>query len=127
MKSHVLKFAHYMESQSFNKIIIYYLTAINLLLEKNILYVIIQQERKQQHSLRVMKISEQIATNLKLEKEKIQLATLIGLLHDIGRFKQYTEIGLGDNLEGFDHGNYGAEILFEKGIIKNFIKITKGK
>lgn len=74
-----------------------------------------------------MKISEQIATNLKLEKEKIQLATLIGLLHDIGRFKQYTEIGLGDNLEGFDHGNYGAEILFEKGIIRNFIKITKGK
>ena len=82
-------------------------------------------ERKQQHSLRVMKISEQIATNLKLEKEKIQIATLIGLLHDIGRFKQYTEIGLGDNLEGFDHGNYGAEILFEKGIIRNFIKTDK--
>ena len=82
-------------------------------------------KRKQQHSLRVMKISEQIAKNLKLQEEQIQLATLIGLLHDIGRFKQYTEIGLGDNLEGFDHGDYGAEILFEKGIIRNFIKTDK--
>ena len=81
-------------------------------------------KRKQQHSLRVMKISEQIAKNLKLQEEQIQLATLIGLLHDIGRFKQYTEIGSGDNLEGFDHGDYGAEILFEKGIIRNFIKTS---
>ena len=38
---------------------------------------------KQLHSLRVMKISSQIAINLKLNKEQIQIATLIGLLHDI--------------------------------------------
>ncbi len=79
-------------------------------------------KRKQQHSLRVMKISEQIATKLKLDKEQIQIATLIGLLHDIGRFKQYTEIGLGDNIEGFDHGNYGVKILFEDGMIRKFIE-----
>ena len=79
-------------------------------------------KRKQQHSLRVMKISEQIATKLKLDKEQIQIATLIGLLHDIGRFKQYTEIGLGDNKEGFDHGNYGVKILFEDGMIRKFIE-----
>lgn len=82
-------------------------------------------ERKQQHSLRVMKIAEQIATNLKLNEEQIQLATLIGLLHDIGRFKQYTEIGLGDNLEGFDHGDYGAKVLFEEGLIRKFIETNK--
>ena len=52
-------------------------------------------DRKQQHSLRVMKISNQLAKELELNEEQIQLATLIGLLHDIGRFKQYTEIGLG--------------------------------
>ncbi len=82
-------------------------------------------ERKQQHSLRVMKIAEQIATNLKLNEEQIQIATLIGLLHDIGRFKQYTEIGLGDNLEGFDHGDYGAKVLFEEGLIRKFIETNK--
>ena len=82
-------------------------------------------ERKQQHSLRVMKIAEQIATNLKLNEEQIQIATLIGLLHDIGRFKQYTDIGLENNLEGFDHGDYGAKVLFEEGIIRKFIETNK--
>ena len=82
-------------------------------------------ERKQQHSLRVMKKAEQIATNLKLNEEQIQIATLIGLLHDIGRFKQYTEIGLGDNLEGFDHGDYGAKVLFEDNMIRKFIEKSK--
>ena len=74
-------------------------------------------KRKQQHSLRVMAISQKIATEIGLTQEEIDLATLIGLLHDIGRFKQYTEIGLGDNIEGFDHGNYGAKTL-EKDIRK---------
>lgn len=74
-------------------------------------------KRKQLHSLRVMKISKDIATRLGLAQEEIELATLIGLLHDIGRFKQYNKIGLGDNIEGFDHGNYGANIL-EKDIRK---------
>ena len=82
-------------------------------------------ERKQQHSLRVMKIAEQIATNLKLNEEQIQLATLIGLLHDIGRFKQYTDIGVENNLEGFDHGDYEAKVLFEEGIIRKFIETNK--
>ena len=82
-------------------------------------------KRKQGHSLRVMEISKQIATNINLSEEQIQIATLIGLLHDIGRFKQYTEIGLGDNLEGFDHGDYGAKTLFEDGIIRNFIETSK--
>ena len=74
-------------------------------------------KRKQQHSLRVMAISQKIATQIGLTQEEIDLATLIGLLHDIGRFEQYTEIGLGDNIEGFDHGDYGAKIL-EKDIRK---------
>lgn len=74
-------------------------------------------KRKQQHSLRVMAISQKIATQICLTQEEIDIATLIGLLHDIGRFKQYSEIGLGDNLDGFDHGDYGAKIL-EKDIRK---------
>ena len=82
-------------------------------------------KRKQQHSIRVMKIAEQIATNLKLSEEQIQLATLIGLLHDIGRFKQYTDIGLGNNLEGFDHGDYGTKLLFKEGLIRKFIETNK--
>ena len=48
-------------------------------------------KRKQLHSLRVMQRSKIIAQSLKLSEEEIQVATLIGLLHDIGRFEQYWE------------------------------------
>lgn len=79
-------------------------------------------KRKQQHSLRVMEISEYIAKDIKLDKEKIQLAKLIGLLHDIGRFQQYQSIGLGDNIKKFDHGDYGTKILFQDGLIRKFLE-----
>jgi len=68
-------------------------------------------KRKQLHSLRVMEISKQIAEGLQLSQEEIELATLIGLLHDIARLEQYTQYGTYKDLESFDHGDYGAEIL----------------
>ncbi len=68
-------------------------------------------ERKQKHSLRVMQISEQIAKSLELSQEEIKLATLIGLLHDIARFEQYTKYKTFRDLDSIDHGDYGAEIL----------------
>lgn len=72
---------------------------------------------KQKHSLRVMEISKQIAIGLGLNKEEIELATLIGLLHDIARFEQQTQYKTFDDLESFDHGDYGEKIL-EKDIRK---------
>lgn len=68
-------------------------------------------ERKQKHSLRVMQISERIAKFLELSQEEIKLATLIGLLHDIARFEQYTKYKTFRDLDSTDHGDYGAEIL----------------
>lgn len=49
-------------------------------------------KRKQGHSIRVMRICNQIAKNLELSNEQIDIATLIGLLHDIARFEQYTRV-----------------------------------
>lgn len=72
---------------------------------------------KQEHSLRVMQISKQIAEKLELTQEEIEVATLIGLLHDIARFEQYTQYGTFKDLQSIDHGNFGAEIL-EKDIRK---------
>lgn len=66
-------------------------------------------KRKQEHSLRVMQISKQIAEGLM--QEEIELATLIGLLHDIARFEQYTKYNTFKDLESIDHGDLGAEIL----------------
>ena len=82
-------------------------------------------ERKIYHSLRVMEISKQIATNMGLENEKIELATLIGLLHDIGRFEQFKIYQTYSDLESIDHGDLGADILKQNNFIRNFIKEAK--
>lgn len=44
-------------------------------------------KRKQLHSLRVMRISKEIASGLNLNDDEKQIAILIGLLHDIARFE----------------------------------------
>ena len=82
-------------------------------------------DRKIYHSLRVMEISKKIAINMGLENEKIELATLIGLLHDIGRFEQFKIYQTYSDLESIDHGDLGTDILKQNNFIRNFIKESK--
>ena len=79
--------------------------------------------RKQTHSLRVMEISKQIAEGLNLTQEEVELATLIGLLHDIARFEQYTRFKTFKDSLSIDHGNLGVEILDKD--IRKYIKTDK--
>lgn len=78
---------------------------------------------KQTHSIRVMEISKQIAEGLKLQEEEIKLAKLIGLLHDIARFEQYTRYGTFKDALSIDHGNLGVEILNKD--IRKYINTNK--
>ena len=48
---------------------------------------------KIKHTYEVIKKSEYIANGLRLDKEDIELAKIIALLHDIGRFEQIKEFG----------------------------------
>lgn len=82
-------------------------------------------ELKIRHTYGVVASSEYIAKNLELDEENIQLAKLIALLHDIGRFEQVkvTE-SFADNKK-FDHAEYGVKILFKDNLIRNFIKEDK--
>lgn len=73
------------------------------------------------HTERTAKIAKEIAKYLKLEEEKVQLAELIGLLHDIGRFEQVKRYNTFIDKNSVNHGELGVEILFEKGLIQNFI------
>lgn len=82
-------------------------------------------KRKQDHSLRVMELSEKIAINEKFTNEEIQIASLIGLLHDIARFKQYTEYKTFSDSKSFDHGEMGVEILENVDYLRKFIKLDK--
>ena len=71
----------------------------------------VRQKGKQEHSLRVMEISKEIAEKLNLLEEEMQLATLIGLLHDIARFEQYKQYQTFKDSQSFDHGDYALTIL----------------
>lgn len=82
----------------------------------------IRLKQKKQHSLRVRDISKKIAENLKLEEKDIQLATLIGLLHDIGRFEQFTRYGTFRDRESIDHGDLGVEILKKDNYIGEYVE-----
>ena len=73
------------------------------------------------HTYHVAENSKNIAEKLNLSKEDIELAELIGLLHDIGRFEEL-KITKELNSIKFDHATYGSKMLFEKGMIRNFIE-----
>ena len=78
-------------------------------------------KRKYEHSLRVMEDSKKLAKLLDLNNDEVEIATLIGLLHDIGRFDEYS-IKKDNN---FDHGDHGVEILKKDNYILNYIDNEK--
>lgn len=81
--------------------------------------------RKKWHSFRVMENSEILAQKLKLNQEEAEVAKLIGLLHDIGRFEQYEKAKKFLNEEKFDHGNYGEFLLKQNNYIEKYISDKK--
>lgn len=74
------------------------------------------------HIERVSQIARKIAIQQKLGEEDIELAELIGLLHDLGRFEQARVYNTFVDKDSINHGEYGVKILFENGLIRNFIE-----
>ncbi len=70
-------------------------------------------EIKKNHSIRVANISLLISEQLKLSTEETKTAFLIGLLHDIGRFKQLIEYNTFNDNISVDHAKLGIETLIE--------------
>ncbi len=77
------------------------------------------------HIERVSQIARNIAKSIGLKKEDIELAELIGLLHDIGRFEQINQYKTFADKESINHGEFGVKILFKEGKIRNFIYTQK--
>jgi putative nucleotidyltransferase with HDIG domain len=77
------------------------------------------------HIERVSQIAKHLAKNLNLDQEDIQLAELIGLLHDIGRFEQVRLYHTFIDKDSINHGEFGVKVLFEDGLIRNFIEENK--
>ena len=83
--------------------------------------------RKFHHSFRVMEFATEIAKSLNLSEEDIKLATTIGLLHDIGRFEQWTEYETYYDSKSIDHADFGYKILFTDDFINHFVEDEEEK
>ena len=77
------------------------------------------------HIQEVSRIARKLAEELRLDKEDIELAELIGLLHDIGRFEQIRIYHTFVDKDSINHGEYGVKVLFEDGLIRKFIQDDK--
>ncbi len=73
------------------------------------------------HTYGVMDASFELARRMSLSPEDTDLAGIIALLHDIGRFEQLKRF---DSFQPdtMDHAAYGAELLFKEGMIRQFVE-----
>ena len=74
---------------------------------------------KIRHTYGVVRASEYIANKLKLSDEEIELAKLIALLHDIGRFEQVKQFNSFIDIKSIDHALLGIDILFQQNLPLN--------
>ena len=77
--------------------------------------------RKYFHTFRVVDYAKDLAKYLNLNEHDSYIAIVCALLHDIARFKQATEFNTFSDLESFDHGDVGYDILLENNYIFNFV------
>lgn len=79
---------------------------------------------KYHHSFTVSELMGELAFRLDLDKEKVEVARVIGLLHDIGRFEQFMKYQkLSDEFS--DHAEESVIYLFDEGHIRDFIDDDK--
>lgn len=78
------------------------------------------------HIERVATLCRKIAESLGLNEEEIKLAELIGFFHDLGRFEQVVIADtFSDKESGINHAELSAKVLFEDGLIRNYLEDTK--
>ena len=81
---------------------------------------------KIEHTYHVVDNVKYICDDMHLNKEDKDIAMIIALLHDIGRFQQVCEINsFREDINDYDHATLGAKCLFDTNEIRNFIKTNK--
>lgn len=78
-------------------------------------------EMKRVHTFHVAELSRCLAERITDDDLDPDLAYVIGLLHDIGRFGEMRIMHRYDGTR-FDHAAYGAALLFDQGLIRQFVQ-----
>ena len=82
-------------------------------------------EIKKEHSLRVANISLVLAEKLEFTNDENQIAFLVGLFHDIGRFRQLIEFNTFNDAKSVDHAEYAVKILQEASFFDKIDMVKK--
>lgn len=72
------------------------------------------------HTYRVAGLCQRIAESLGLSEPDVDIAWLLGMLHDIGRLEQIRRFGTFNDAQSVDHAEFGADLLFKEGLIRKF-------
>ena len=68
------------------------------------------------HTYRVASICDKISENIGLSQEDKDIAWLVGMLHDIGRFEQVRRYNTFSDAVSIDHAQFGADLLFKENL-----------
>jgi hypothetical protein len=82
-------------------------------------------ELKEEHTRRVCAEILDIGKSLSLEPEKLCLAEIMALFHDVGRFEQYVRYGTFLDRDSEDHALLGIKILRKHGVLKDIDQATR--
>jgi len=74
---------------------------------------------KIEHSQRVAADIIAISQALGLSGDKLYLAEIVGILHDVGRFEQYKRYGTYSDAKSVDHARFGVGILQKMKVLKD--------
>lgn len=72
---------------------------------------------KEAHTARVVEAADALAKHLALSEEDAVLASLMGLLHDVGRFRQFTVYRTFNDAQSEDHAALGLSVVAREGLL----------
>lgn len=73
------------------------------------------------HTYKVADICDQISDSLSLDATDKDIAWILGMLHDVGRFEQIRQYGTFNDAISVDHAKFGADLLFNEGLLEEFV------
>lgn len=81
---------------------------------------------KEVHTGYVTAIAKELAEHLQLDRHDIQLAEIMGLFHDVGRFRQYSIYKTFNDAQSEDHADLGLKVLSELDFMKRLSPVDEG-
>ncbi len=80
---------------------------------------------KEEHTGYVTRISRELAEYLQLDEHDCQLAEIMGLFHDIGRFRQFTLYQTFNDAQSEDHAELSVRVLEQSELCRELADVDR--